>query len=158
MAGFEGFDEAHEELEELFLRHQDALVSKGREEALRRLEFFETRLRLHLRLEEEHLLPALERGAADGAAVTFTAEFYLLEHKKMLDLLAGVSAALVGLPAGRVAPRAVVEILDREWMFKNLMDHHVRREHSTLFPELLGMLDRDTTDSMLAHCRREWKA
>lgn len=155
---FSSFDEAHDELTELFLRHQEKLVERDQAAALQALEYFESRLRLHLKLEEDHLLPALERAAAEGAVFTFSAEFYLLEHKKMLDLLAGVATALRGLPGGRIAPRAAVDIIDREWMFKNLMDHHVRREHSTLFPELLGTLDPGAADALLAACRREWEA
>jgi hypothetical protein len=53
----------HKYLDELFLRHQEALLRLDIELAAERLMFYERELRRHMRVEEEWLLPVPDHAA-----------------------------------------------------------------------------------------------
>src|SRR5687767_1764932 len=74
----------HEQLDALFLTHQEALLSLEIDRARALLEQFESGLRDHVRAEEELLLPVYRRaGPIPGGAV----ELFTSEHRKMLEFV-----------------------------------------------------------------------
>jgi hemerythrin-like domain-containing protein len=140
MTSFLSLLDVHGRLEELFLRHQEALLELEVESAAERLQAFERELRAHMRVEEELLLPVYRRaGQIPGGPV----EFFTGEHRKMLEFLARFNTALDQLkerPADLT--RRVLKLFDEQATFKNLFLHHDLRERNILFPAL----DRVTTE------------
>lgn len=157
-ASFLALDRVHAELDELFLQHQEALFAGELAGAGELLDRFVARLRVHMRHEEDWLLPLYEerreRVAAERAAA---ADVYRLEHARMLALLAELRAALRGLEAsGAPAARDVIALLDRESTFKHLVEHHDTREHNALYPALDRLASAEERRELTARCEREW--
>jgi hemerythrin-like domain-containing protein len=132
----------HRELEEAFLRHQEALLALNVAEALRRLTAYEQALLEHMRHEEEGLIPVYAARAERirGGPV----ELFLGEHRKMREFLESLTEDLERMRGlgGTELRRAVIALFDREAMYKHLVEHHDRREQNILYPEL----DRITSE------------
>jgi hemerythrin-like domain-containing protein len=126
--------DTHEELDELFLTHQEALLALDLDRARDLLWEFETGLRHHMRLEEELLLPIYQRAApVPGGAV----ELFTGEHRKMLWFLERFKESMAELEAGQPdLKRRVIQLLDHQAQFKHLVEHHDLREQSILYPAL----------------------
>lgn len=140
----------HQNLKELFLQHQEALLDGDLAQARDRLEVFERALLHHMQDEEELLLPVYGRAGAipGGPPILFTGE-----HKRMQELLAGFARALSSLeqePDGR--KRGILSLLDRQATFKNLMDHHDLREANILYPALDRVTSGAERREILARC------
>jgi hemerythrin-like domain-containing protein len=136
--------ETHEEVRELFLLHQEALLSLDILLAVERLDECERRLQAHLQAEEELLFPIYRRAArVPGGSV----ELFVSEHRKMLRFLAQFRDELEALrqPVPNLA-RRILGLLDTEASFKHLAEHHDLREANILYPTL----DRVTSE---AECR-----
>lgn len=131
----------HTELDGMFFVHQAALLHSEFADAASLLERYETALLMHIRDEEEILLPVYRERAAmiQGGDV----RLFLDEHYKMsefIKLLKTEVSRLIGEPK----PEAkLIWILDREAFYKRLCGHHDKREAEILYPEL----DRVTTDA-----------
>lgn len=131
--------EGHERILDLLLRHQEALLDRDIERAKEQLGAFEKELRAHATFEEERLLPLYRRA---GPILGGAPEIFQNEHAKMLRFAVRVREMLDGLDPGRSLERQVLEVLDEEWLLKNLMMHHDLREGNLLYPTL----DRVTTE------------
>ena len=131
----------HERLNELFLRHQEALLEQDIARARERLAVYEQELLAHMRPEEDILLPVYARaGAIPGGPI----ELFLGEHRKMREFLERFRMALAELeahPADR--RRRILRLFDEQTMFKHLVEHHDLRERNILYPTL----DRITTEA-----------
>ncbi|HEU4388424.1 MAG TPA: hemerythrin domain-containing protein, partial [Blastocatellia bacterium] len=131
----------HDHLTELFLSHQEALLVDDIELAVARLREYEAELSVHIRVEEEILLPVYQRaGTIPGGQPVF----FSGEHKKMREFLSRFFKVLER-PAPDVATRRrqIIALLDQQAMFKNLVEHHDQRERNILYPAL----DRVTTEA-----------
>ena len=141
----------HEDLDELFLLHQEALFALDVHLALERLLEFERQILSHMRDEEELLLPVYERaGRIPGGPV----EFFTGEHKKMLEFLSRFKETLLRLtsqPAN--LKREVIKLFDQEATFKNLVEHHDQRERNILYPTLDRVTSEEERRQLLARCR-----
>ena len=157
---FLGLNRVHEELEELFLRHQKALLGFRIPEAIELLDLFEKRLRLHMRHEEDWLLPIYDqRGGRPGRSKALPAEVYVLEHRKMLDLLGKVRCSVAQIaPPAKPSPCDIIALLDRECSFKHLVEHHNMREHNVLYAELDRLTSEKERRELTDRCAREWAA
>src|SRR5262249_34082831 len=100
--------EIHDQLGEMFLRHQEALLSFDVELAVVRLEKFEAELREHMRVEEELLLPVYSRaGRVRGGPI----EFFTGEHERLLEFLGRFDEKLAGLtPSQPDLKRKIIEL------------------------------------------------
>ncbi|MEW6128559.1 MAG: hemerythrin domain-containing protein [Acidobacteriota bacterium] len=129
----------HQNLNELFIRHQEALLDGDIEAATDRLDEFIKQLREHMDYEEKHLLPVYQRaGEIRGGAV----EFFTGEHRKMLELLARIQDSLNLFATNpENLKRRIIKLFDEEAAFKSLVEHHDMREENILYPTL----DRITT-------------
>jgi hemerythrin-like domain-containing protein len=136
MCSFLTLMELHEKLAEGFLRHQEALICLEFDRALELLTDYETGLLAHMRYEEARLIPVYQARA--GRILGGLPEMFLGEHRKMREFLADFRREL-----GRIrhedaaqARRSVIALMDRQAMYKHLVEHHDRREQNVLYPQL----------------------
>jgi hypothetical protein len=148
-------DAVHHELAELFLEHQERLLVFDLEWAERILLQYDKALRLHIRHEEELLLPVYDRADLPRRA---RAQVYSHEHAWILGRLDELRARLRDLRLRQsLKPRRVISLLERETTFKHFLHHHEQRENEFLFPILDGRLPRDERMDLLCRCEREWR-
>jgi hemerythrin-like domain-containing protein len=142
----------HEWLDGLFLAHQTALLSLELKEAKRCLDVYYANLRLHIKDEEDLLIPTYGARASDipGGAV----EFFTGEHKKILGFLGEFHEMLNRLRDQKKSElkHAVIQLLDREGMYKGLLQHHHAREHNVLYPWLDWLTSEAERKTLLEQC------
>jgi hemerythrin-like domain-containing protein len=121
----------HKELRSLFSEHQVALVDSDFLKASVYLKIFARKLRRHIRLEEDRLLPAyasLKSAPREGSP-----EVFLSEHRKIRNFVGKLLRDCRGLKACRCSNRAIIDIIERESRFKSLLEHHQEREERILY-------------------------
>lgn len=142
----------HAWLDELFRAHQIALLSLELREAGRCLDLYDANLSLHLSDEEHLLIPIYSARTSDvpGGAV----ELFTGEHKKIRRFVAEFHGALQRLRSQRKVElkRAIIDLLDRETMYKGLLAHHHAREYNILFPWLDWLTSEAERAKLLAQC------
>ena len=133
----------HREFDELFLYHQEALLSLDIYGASEILARYKPELLTHMKQEEDLLLPLYQAraGRIPGGPV----EFFLGEHKKMAAFIDEFQKALIRMrsESGSQLKRSIIALLDRESTYKCLLEHHNLREKNILYP----WLDRVTTEA-----------
>ncbi|HEY9432559.1 MAG TPA: hemerythrin domain-containing protein [Blastocatellia bacterium] len=140
----------HECLNELFLLHQESLLRLDLESAAERLRIYERELRAHMRVEEDLLMPVYERA---GKIAGGPPEFFIGEHRRMLEFLARFAATLDELKGESGDPtRRVIRLFDEEAMFKSLCDHHDMRERNIFFPALDRVTDEAERLELIGRC------
>ena len=127
-------------LDGVFRGHQEALLKRDFAGALEHLERYAAGLQPHIEEEERLLLPLYEnRGTPIRGAAP---ELFYGEHEKLTGMLAEFHEAVEALGnADRDPWQPIIALMDREYVFKHLAEHHHEREEKFLFPEL----DRITT-------------
>ena len=131
----------HEGLNWLFYRHQVAVLNQDREEAMKLLNDYEKLIQVHMREEEDYLIPIYEKRCGPirgGAPVIFTGE-----HQRVREFLALFYKLVTCWVAADGHGQETLDLLDQEHRFKELMEHHDMREQRILLPEL----DKATTDA-----------
>jgi hemerythrin-like domain-containing protein len=140
----------HERLNELFLIHQEALLRLDLELAAERLLVYERELRAHMRAEEDLLMPVYERA---GKIAGGPPQFFIGEHRRMLEFLARFAATLDELKKkGGDPARGVIRLFDEEATFKSLCDHHDMRERNIFFPALDRVTDEAERQELISRC------
>jgi hemerythrin-like domain-containing protein len=125
----------HEQLEELFLTHQEALLERDLDRAVDQLKLYQELLREHIREEEQTLLPIY--AALGPAPRGASADLIHSEHEKILSRLGQLDEILSQLiQREEFQPRDLIETFDRQSSFKHLMEHHDLRERQYFFPAL----------------------
>ena len=152
LASFIQFTKVHQWLDELFLAHQTALLSLNLAEARQWLNLYETNLLLHIKDEDERLIPLYGARASEipGGAV----EFFSGEHKKIRRFLAEFDEMLQQLRNRKKLQlkHGVIQLLDREGMYKGLLAHHHAREHNVLYPWLDWLTSEAERQQLLEQC------
>jgi cyclohexa-1,5-dienecarbonyl-CoA hydratase len=149
---FSSLLDVHERLDNLFASHQEALVGGELGAAGRILREFRILLERHMNDEEEVLIPVYRRA---GPIAGGGEELYLAEHRKLKKLLDKIEVALQGLhSATGPRRREIVELLDQECRFKNLLAHHGERERNILYPTLDRITAVEERTVMLGRCVR----
>src|SRR5262249_48491619 len=116
----------HERLNELFLLHQESLLRLDLELAADLLRIYERELRAHMRVEEDLLMPVYERA---GKIAGGPPEFFIGEHRRMLEFLARFAATLDELKGESGDPaRRAIRLFDGEAMVKSLCEQHDMRQ------------------------------
>ena len=128
--------EDHAAIAEHLKRHQEALVGFDLSSALGELEEFARRLRRHISLEEDILLPAYE--ALGPAPRGGKVELFFEEHRKIEAKVAELLSSVRGLSSGSTPRAAVVALIEREARLKELLSHHEQREEMFM----LRLLDK----------------
>jgi hypothetical protein len=145
----------HQYLEELLHLHQEALVERDMELALGFWQLHAQMLRLHIQMEEELLLLALERVVT---APAWRADIYRLEHVKVLDLADKLDRLLGQLRHTRPDRRTLIELLDKQRSYKNVLEHHEEREEKGMLPELDAALSAAELVQINKVCAESWQA
>lgn len=149
----------HTELDEQFLAHQEQVLSGRFAESLRTLDAFTAAIRLHMTQEEDVLLPIyVERGRPQFPAQRLQDRVFRLEHRKLLDLLGRIRARIEEVARGpaRAAPRQIIALIERESVFKHVLEHHGERENQVLYPELNRVTDADERSGLVGRLLEEW--
>jgi hemerythrin-like domain-containing protein len=131
----------HQQLDEVFVEHQRSLLRLDLRAASDALQAYEAELLIHMRDEEEWMIP-LYRERAE-APVGGAAEIFLGEHNKLRQFLALFKEELVKLESAKDLERGVLFLLDSQHLFKRLLVHHDHRERKMLYP----LLDQVTTEA-----------
>jgi hypothetical protein len=129
--------ECHQELDEFFLRHQEAVLMARFDDALQVLDCFAELHHLHMTFEDEKLIPKLGELGDPGR---WRASLYADEHGKVQQLLEKTRNSLQLLSQQRLSPknqrREIIAFIDKEKTLKGVCEHHQEREETGLLPEL----------------------
>lgn len=122
----------HRRMNEIFLEYQEALMLLDWDRAESLLSQFRRHIEVHIRFEEDRLLPLYRDRAGErpGGGVNLFAG----EHLKIKQFLASFADLTREVRAKEKPRRAVLSLFDRHAMFKHLMEHHDLRERNTLYP------------------------
>lgn len=156
-ATFREIELEHEELNELFLAHQEALLALDLQLADVRLDNYVQRLLRHMAFEEEHLIPVYVRvGTVPGGPV----EFFTGEHARMREFLGRFRDAIADLRSNFSADasalgRRVIALFDAEAAYKSLVEHHHMREGNLFFPALESAATHEEKKQLLERFHRE---
>jgi hypothetical protein len=124
--------EEHHVADELFLRHQEALLARDFLAAVSLLDELRRAVAHHIEVEEREVIPPYQaRGPAEPGGDT---ALFLAEHRKIEAFLRDFADRIRDWPSEAPSPREVIALLDAETQYKHLMDHHDRRERAFLYP------------------------
>lgn len=141
----------HDRLAERFFAHQRALLDRDYPAAAARLQQYRGELFAHADDEERLVLTRYEQLGGDPDAPV---RLFLGEHQKLrafVDEFVQRTAAL----CERADDRLLLELLDRQATFKNLVLHHDLRERNVLYPFLQARLAAAEQSAILAG--RSWR-
>jgi hemerythrin-like domain-containing protein len=124
----------HDELDEIFAKHQRALLMKDIHAALATIVTFENHLKRHIGYENEVLLPLYS--AKGGETQGGTLPIFHAEHRKLLESTVGLVRKTEALDTSSDLLDSILKLLDDEALFKGLFSHHAQREKNILFPRL----------------------
>ncbi|HEV8590013.1 MAG TPA: hemerythrin domain-containing protein [Pyrinomonadaceae bacterium] len=141
MTTFSDLLQLHQELDELFLEHQRALLRLDLDRASQLLEQYEEELLAHIQDEETLMIPLYQQRAA--APIGAAAEIFLGEHEKLRQFLVLFRQEVSKIKTMDDIERGVLFLIDSQHLFKRLLVHHDTREKKMLYP----LLDEVTTES-----------
>ena len=129
--------QCHQELDELFLQHQEAILLEKFDAATQLLSCFKELHELHRGFEDKQLIPTLD-GLVNQRL--WPASLYTYEHAKIQELLEETEKNLLSLSKSQLSNqdlrREIIVFLDMEKTFKGLCEHHQEREEKGMLPEL----------------------
>lgn len=137
----------HEQLDHELFVHQQALLDRDHVRAEAALATYAGHLSAHMQDEEALVLPRYAALGGDGTDAPV--RLFTGEHDKLRGFLAEFAervAALVAAPDDR----RLLELFDRQAVFKNLLLHHDLRERRMLYPFLGGRLAMGEQGEVLA--------
>lgn len=143
--------QVHDELDEAFAAHQDALVEGRVLEAKERFLTFRDALLDHMQIEDDQLLPVY--ALMPDPPVGGGADLFRAEHDRIRKLLDEFSQLFDRLNAP-MKSRDLVTVIERQRLLKHVLEHHNLREQTHLYPMLdqfddKGMLLRPQTSPCL---------
>lgn len=133
MTSFLDLLEVHRDLDELFLRHQEALLERDLPRAMGWLARHREAVVRHAHDEERELLPlyaSVPRERRQAASV------FVQEHQRLHEMLDRIETLLLSSADRPLEARTILHLLEREASYKHLFEHHDQRERSQLFPAL----------------------
>ncbi|MFC3149658.1 hypothetical protein ACFOEK_01305 [Litoribrevibacter euphylliae] len=142
---FQAIDKQHQQLGELFLMHQEALLIQEIELAMEVFYSYKALQIAHLTFENEHLLPEL----AKLKDTRWPHTLYLHEHNKVRDLLnkndlnLNRSQEILNTGSAQQYRRWLIELFEQQKSLKNVLEHHEQREEQGMLLELFNQLDSD---------------
>ncbi len=148
----------HQQLDEIFLLHQEALLQGHLQAAADILDAFNTCHTLHMNFEDKVLLPMYADLEEQGK---WNATLYHQEHQKIQDLYGRIEEGLQWLIKQSLDPsqlrRNIINLLDREKSFKGLCEHHQEREEASLLVELDRQCDENWRIEAVNSFSQEWE-
>jgi len=146
----------HTRLDEHFAWHQELLLDRRLSEAKQSFGAYVELLELHMRHEEQLLLPIYARVEPQER---FPLVLFTGQHQRMRELLQSAAARLEQLSGeGSALARAIIELLDHERTYKHLGEHHDGAERQALFPALDRLATPDEGEHLTRACFSEWLA
>jgi hemerythrin-like domain-containing protein len=142
----------HDDLDESFLRHQEALMDRRPLEALGWLRRVHGAIEQHVRDEEDILLPVYRERA--GRVEGGSPELFVAEHRKIRAYLHEFTAAVSTMIETPPTRRDVLRLLDRQSLYKHLMEHHDQRERRFLYPILDRVTSAEERAATIEHLER----
>jgi len=146
---FRSLNNVHEELNELFVRHQILLMHREIRGVLDIIHELQEKYSLHIHDEESLLLPVYGRRVdpvPQGGAV----EFYIQEHKKIEQFLKRFIAAVSDWQQkGLCTPLRLVKLFDQHYTFNDLLNHHHAREDTFLYRLLDRVLNTEEKQALI---------
>ena len=147
----------HQELDELFLLHQEAVLLGRFGGAIQLLDCFEELHHLHMSFEDEELIPKLAQLGDQGR---WSVSLYTSEHSKVQELMGKTRISLLSLSEDRLSNkslrRRIIGFLDKEKTLKGLLEHHQEREEVGILPELDTHTDTRWRESVIKPFLKEW--
>lgn len=147
----------HQELDELFLLHQEAVILAELESAIELLGCFSELHQFHMDFENEQLIPML---AELGDPGRWPASLYSSEHDKVHELLQKTAGRLLPLRddhlSSKAMRRGIIALLDEQKTLKGVCEHHQEREEIGLLPELDKLSDTEWRTSIITPFLEEW--
>jgi hemerythrin-like domain-containing protein len=141
----------HAELEQIFDRHQRALISKDIGAAAANIMMFESHLMQHITFEEDVILPLYKSKNAEVEGGNLP--IFQAEHRKLREFAARLTRHTTALYSTTDILGSILKILEEEALFKGLFDHHALREQNLLFPRLDAMTTELERERVLEqHC------
>ena len=140
----------HDDLAQRFFAHQQALLDRDFVRGALLLAAYRERLLRHMEDEERMVLPLYL--AAGGDATDAPVRLFLGEHGKMREFVADFERRVQALTEG--GDQALLELLDRQATYKNLVLHHDLRERNMLYPFVAAKAAPDEQARVLA--ARRW--
>jgi len=144
----------HERIAADFSAHQQALVravgeASAAADARAAWDRFETRLRMHIRFEDERLIP-LFAARVQPPPLGCSEELLLAEHRKLERLLDSCSVtAREHLEQRATDPAALLALIEQQRMIREVLEHHDQRERAAFFPALDEVLQPDEKTALL---------
>ena len=124
--------DVHPQLDELFLRHQEALLALDIVRAKELLLSYQRAVLAHMRDEDELILP---RFADSGAAPRGSLDLLADDHETIKRMVAQFLVR-VDEVARDPTPRAVIGLITEQAAYKDLMARHDQQEREVLYPSL----------------------
>ncbi len=153
----EVISQCHQELDELFLLHQEAVLLGRFDDAIQLLNCFKELHQLHMDFEDKKLIPRLDELGNRGR---WPASLYTDEHAKVQELMEKTESNLQSLSKGHLTKkdlrREIIAFLDKEKTFKGLCEHHQEREEAGMLPELDKQTDTNWRMSIIEPFLKEW--
>ena len=147
-ASIQSLSEVHDRLGRLLEDHQLALIHGDLEGARRLLARFASGIRAHIRHEEDVLLPVYE----ERVKVTRVGDPETLrdEHRQIDRALRKIEARTTELDReGGTWAGSVLRLLEEQYRFKQLLQHHNDREDRSLYPLLDAACSLDERRNLL---------
>jgi iron-sulfur cluster repair protein YtfE (RIC family) len=129
----------HQQMDDLFEKHQVAILKGEYTQAKAMLKVFEGALMNHMKEEDEILLPLYRQRAAQirgGDADVFSEE-----HKKITEWMSRLNLRSSRLSRSDSNWKEIIALLDDEAQFKKYMEHHSVREDRIFYPEVDRVVD-----------------
>jgi hypothetical protein len=148
----------HQQLDEIFLLHQEALMQGHLQDASSILNAYNACHTVHMQFEDEVLLPKYASLEQQGK---WDATLYQQEHHKIHGLYEKIEQGLLWLREQSLNSsqlrRNIISLLDREKSFKGLCEHHQEREESSLLIELDRQVNNEWREEKLNLFSQQWQ-
>jgi hemerythrin-like domain-containing protein len=145
----------HDETDELFLRHQELLLERQLPAATSALSAYRELIELHMRQEEELLLPIYARS---NPSPRWPSVLFSGQHQRMRELLSSVAERVAALDGAALRSRDIIAVIEQERTYKHLVEHHDGAEREGFFPALERALREDEHAAITTRCLREWRS
>lgn len=156
--GFAILDRTHDDLDDLFAAHQEQIIAQDFRLAAQLLDHYRDRLLLHVRQEDEHLLPLYSQRRAPRTRSGLPAvEIYRAEHGRIRALIDKLCHEFRFLLRPQPSRLQVVAMIERESRLKRVLEHHTERERTELYVELNELTTAEERGAQVALCLREWR-
>ena len=147
----------HEDLRELFARHQEALLQADFELAQRWLGHFADCQKSHMQIEERYLFPIFAKIERQSK---WDVSLYEKEHSKIDKLIQDTINDVNWLSEQELSEsdlrRNIIALLDKQKTLKGLNEHHEDREETAMLKELEQQLEEHALKVLASDIKFTW--